>query len=537
MQDISKDSTKVLIEKLAFARELAVIRPELESLRTQVASQKELLAEKLSLQRQLTTIQVELENAQRTAQRAISKAGKSTNDESEFEAQLDDLQKQVKEERLARKEAVREVEQLKKDIVSEKKASARAVKNTHNESDFRAQLDELETELKDERSARKEANQKIEQLKKDMAADKKTVAKQAKGGEASDSLKEQLDGLRKELAAEKKERQKIEKMLQKEQTVWEAQKSLLEDKLDQFRTKLRSTKDKLKANEEELQQARSTAPSQAVTKARPEKPVKNPRKRVAAAMMDPEAIGTPGDGPPAKRGRRSTSIALAVPGDKSTFSITPFLNRTMSLAPDTPMSNTEEPQKSTEADEAALPAASPSDAVTKKAQNKRGPKAKPLSPASSSKHNAKPIGRKKTFSGTLEKVAEEASEVENKSPSAPIPKPTAVSQPLPPAPRPKTTALKPRKSIVAFASFAEEPEPEKRKKRKLGGGSGLPKTLFDEEDDKPPSKPIPGRGLFGARGFSKVFGAKAGPASLVDTGFQFSPLKKDRRAASAVGAN
>ena len=45
--------------------------------------------------------------------------------------------------------------------------------------------------------------------------------------------------------------------------------------------------------------------------------------------MDPDAttLGTPGDGPAAKRGKKA---ARGV-GDKSTFSITPFLNKTTSV--------------------------------------------------------------------------------------------------------------------------------------------------------------------------------------------------------------
>jgi hypothetical protein len=372
-----------------------------------------------------------------------------------------------------------------------------------------------------------------------MAADKKAAVrlneKQTKNGDAEESLKDQISQLRKELATEKKERQRAGKALHKEQEAWEAQKSLLEDKLGQFRTKLRSTKDKLKEAEAELHIAQVTAATKPAAKIQPEKPAITSRKR-AAAMMDPDAIGTPGDGPPAKRGKRSQSIVPTAVGDKSTFSITPFLNRTMSLAPDSPMSDAEEPTKTNDANEMSQEEPeSPSAAATKKLPTKRAPKAKPLSQASTGKHNAKARGRKKAFS-TLEKVAEETTEVENKSPKAPVPEAKEVEKPSEAVPKAKTTALKPRKSIAMFPSFNEEAEPEKRKKRKLGG-SGFPKTLFDEEDDQPPSKPIPGRGLFGAKGFTKVFGINKGPLSMVDNGFQFSPLKKDRRAASVMAVN
>lgn len=68
-------------------------------------------------------------------------------------------------------------------------------------------------------------------------------------------------------------------------------------------------------------------------------------------------------------------------------------------------------------------------------------------------------------------------------------------------------------------------------------------TLFDEEDDAP-TKALPGRGLFGnvrmgplggfgaAKG-SFLGGKKSGLVSTED-GFQFSPLKKDRKMMSFI---
>jgi len=89
---------------------------------------------------------------------------------------------------------------------------------------------------------------------------------------------------------------------------------------------------------------------------------------------------------------------------------------------------------------------------------------------------------------------------------------------------------------MSFATFTDEPA-EKKKKRKLLGNStsGLGKTLFDEDDgDKLPAKPVPGRGLFAARGLGKggAFGLKKNLSKVVlqDEGFMFSPLKKDRKA-------
>jgi hypothetical protein len=98
---------------------------------------------------------------------------------------------------------------------------------------------------------------------------------------------------------------------------------------------------------------------------------------------------------------------------------------------------------------------------------------------------------------------------------------------------------KPRKSLMSFATFAEEPAAEKKKKRKLGASAG--KTLFDAEDaeDAAPAKPAASsKGLFAARALSKG-GLKGRPISggfgmMSEEAFTFSPLKKDRRGASIL---
>ena len=101
--------------------------------------------------------------------------------------------------------------------------------------------------------------------------------------------------------------------------------------------------------------------------------------------------------------------------------------------------------------------------------------------------------------------------------------------------------VKPRKSLMSFATFTDEPAAEKKKKRKLGA-SGLGKTLFDDDEeaeDEGAAKPKSSKGLFAARALGKVGLGKGGrPISggynmMSDEGFTFSPLKKDRRAGGA----
>jgi hypothetical protein len=316
---------------------------------------------------------------------------------------------------------------------------------------------------------------------------------------------------------------------------------------------LKSTKEKLKEKETDLEKAQEAA---AANPPEGTKPTKNPRKRPAAQIDPDAAIGTPGDAVPAKRGKRSFTTA---PGDKSTFSITPFLNRTMSLAPESPESEKEEEPEVEAGAEAAIepevePDATPT-AVPKKAARKGKaalkPKIKPLAPASSAKQNSKPSKRTKAAVPSLEKVTEEEEAVATQKETEPKDAPkdklakdseykeTTTTTTVPAlVPKLKPSSMKPRKSLMSFATFTEE-APEKKKKKKLlnNNTSGLGKTLFDEDDgDKLPAKPIPGRGLFAGRALGKgAFAAKKslkGPLLTADDGFQFSPLKKDRKAAA-----
>lgn len=495
LQNISTDSTKLLTEKLALSRELSTLKPELEHLRSQTAAQQNLLAEKLSLERQLSTIQVELENEKRAVQRALAKVGKSS--------ELDE-------------EAKAENEELRKELAKEKRLREKAEKA----------LDKAQSELETEKRNSKRAHA---QLNKTNAQDTELDA--------------QAEELREELSREKRERERAEKAIQKSQMEWEAQRALLDEKLNSFRTKLRSTKEKLKERDAELAAVQAAAAAHMTKPDEAMKAAKNPRKR-GAGQMDPDAttLGTPGDGVPAKRAKRAVSAA---PGEKSMFSITPFLNRTASVAADRPEEQDQEDANDQDDGEEALDAENtPSAAIKKVAKKDVAPKPKPLAPASTNKANTKPAPpRKKTAIPTLEKVAEEDAEEngdkqtksdeqakENEAPT------DAAASKIDLVPKLKPKAV-PRKSLMSFATFNEEPAPEKKKKRKLLGG-GLGKTLFDEVEDAMPVKPIPGKGLFAARALGK--GSLLGKGAAIksgftttEDGFQFSPLKRDRKAVLA----
>lgn len=565
MENLTSDSDKILSEKLALTREMSSLRPEVEHLRAQVESNHGLLAEKLSLQRQMSTLQVELENEKRASARALAKQGKKAEQDEELRAEMEEVRKELAKEKKDRLKAEtsfakteKRMEQLQADLEAQQQAMERAQakldkvekqevsKASKKDRAREAELEELRQELEQEKVARKEAERasqnqaerdaELEGLRAELDQEKRERQKAEKaakkGGQPGDA---QLDQLRKELEQEKRERKLAEKEYQKTLAEMQGRNTVLDDKLSAFRTKLRTTKEKLKETEAGLERAQSAAPT---TKSNmTTKEAKNARKRVAPTIEpDSTTLGTPGDGFPAKKFKRATSVPV---GDTSTFSLTPFLNRKSSVAPGSPIVEEDEDEAEDEdgeagaEQEAPTPTAPPKKAPKKPVQRK----AKPLAPSASNKTNAKPAPRKKTAAPALEMVTEEASEhsVEKSLEHAPIIVPLQDSDDGPSKDKTLVPKIKPRKSLMSFAAFTEEPTAEKKKKRKLGStSSGLGKTLFDAEEDALPTKPLGGKGLFAARALGKIGKGSARPISggynmMSEENFTFSPLKRDRK--------
>lgn len=417
------DSTKLLTEKLTLARELSSLKPEVDHLRSQLASHQTLLAEKLSLQRQMSTVQVELETERRATQRTLAKEGKSQAEDAKLESRVESLQA--------------------------------------------------------------------------------------------------------DLAKERRERQRIEFEAQKASTELENKNTALESRLDAFRNKLKSTKDQLKETQTALQKAETSANAasgRTVASLNPAMPVvRNPRKRAAVEMDADTMIGTPGDLPAAKRNKKSSTL----PGEKSMFSVTPFLNRTVSVVPGSHASeigeeeggdNEELPTSPSRTSRTKAPVASELRDKGKLASS-TVPANKPgtLETAKASKAISRPLpGRKPKAAPILEKVAEEEHD-KNQVPTAALIKPTA-------------SESVPDETINDGIEM-------KRKKRKLLG-RGLGKTLFDEDE----GEALKGdKGIIGGiRGFGTLArgglgGTKFLPRTVLGAsanGFgAISPLKKDRKAA------
>jgi hypothetical protein len=443
------DSTKLLTEKLSLARELAVLKPELDHLRNQVTLQQNALSDKLALQRQVDTLQVELQNS-KASKRAALKESSSEKDDA-----------------------------------------------------LRKQLDDL---------------------RKELTREKRELEKSRNATEKDDLVQKHLDDLRKEVAREKKEMEKSRKAAEKDVADWETRKELLEGKLEAMRAKLRSTKEQLKETQEEL--ARTLAAPKASIIIDAEGSARNPRKRSAKQISVDATIGTPdgvairGKRNGAKRGRQDQTIL----GEKSTFSITPFLNRTISIAPET-SSNGLEADETDAGVQAILETIAESPSIPEnQSPSKKADSILPTVKAKKSASAPKKSGNDSTTKPikvqppksrglvVLEEVAEEEGEdIANPQPAVgPVSK--GIRKPLLQVPAPNI----------------DESEP-KKKKRKLGAN----KTIFDEEDGettKRPAKinlgPVRALGRLGAKKRLQV-----GLAALGDA--EFSPLKKDRRGGQA----
>lgn len=523
LSGITQDSAKLLSEKLALSRELALLKPETEHLRSQLAHQKDVLAEKLSLERQLNALEVELANEKRAVQR-ITQKQQSENNELEEE-----LREQVRN--------------LEKELKAEKRAAQKA---KQAEEAMDSKQSEVEQELR----------QQIDDLEKQLAAEKKSIrSKKDKSSENSkemDELRTKVEELETSLASEQQERKREKKDSDSLLADAQEQKEELERRLDQLKTKFREARDDLKAARAEITEAKQSATMASVAevpkakksllkKDAPAKPIAR-KRRVEEISDDTLILNTPtnGDGRPK---RPSKSRAQALVGEKSEFSVTPFLNKTTDAIESAPADKPRDPNTTIPAsDEETSSDPAVADEVPKHivvettkialkdsevapaapaAPKARGrPKSKVLGDAPSSKRNMKAT---KKIAPVLDKVVEEegdedvSTEQENRSMDS-----TAAFT--------KNLTV----NLTEQVRMDEAQPPKKMKKRKVLGASN--KTLFDDDDDEAVPQPAAKKSVK-ALGGAKTGGAFAkGPLGALRTGARrksFSPLKRDRRGVNA----
>ncbi|PBP25050.1 FtsJ-like methyltransferase, partial [Diplocarpon rosae] len=476
LDTLNKDIVQERREKEKARRDLEVdFRNQLDE------AQKALTREKKGKEKACKEVETELQHHIDELQKALAREQRSKDVareeiETELQRQVEVLQKMLEREKRSKDKArvvvdnemQSQIDELEKELAREKQANESARKNI--ELDLQGQVAELQRELALEKDnnekTRKAADEKlqsqIESLKKQLEEERRRIDQ----GAGAD-MQSQLEELRTALDEEKRGRERARQEVEKELAAVQTRGAVLESKLDQFRSKLRTTKELLKECQSDLTHARATI-TKAVPHCKGDVPAKKGRKREALEMSTDVNIGTPdglavrGKRAPAKRGRADQTIV----GEKSLFSITPFLNRTVTMDPDTPGQDAEiaeedeqeleksylpneklleRSSKTTGNDGAPTPSVAPKPKGQKNAPSKLPTTGnKILGESKANTKPRKPAAKKASKKvSTLEKVAEEEDEENNNSEAA-LPVPTnEVEKPA------KAASLKP--SVISQA--------------------------------------------------------------------------------------
>ncbi|KAK3316733.1 FtsJ-like methyltransferase-domain-containing protein [Apodospora peruviana] len=547
LSSVSQDSGKILSEKLVLSREVALLKPEIEHLRSQLSHQKDVLAEKLALERQLNALEVELANEKRAAQKAAQKQERDMNEEEDLRRQVRDLEKQLSKEKralqkiLQDKESGAELEQLREQLAAaETSLAAERRKAVHLAETQNSTPTEVEDELSRLRV-------KLANAEKELAAEKRCAKRKAET------------------------QQRDYDMVSKSEADEEA--------FEKLKAQLAETQKELKKSRAELVKAREqavTIPSVKTTTVPLKKAAKAPaKKKRGAAEISTEVVGlqTPTDERP-KRPIKKRGFEPSILGEKSTFSITPFLNKTVNLSDISPKPIGEDATRTLPVFQFRGPPAAAEDATTKvpmtadseptmtvpvsklatvKTLEVKKPRGRPKAAAAAAplveaSPNLTARNDRKAPRGsgsTLEKVTEEepdneaapADGQENRSMES-----TGATKTSMIIGAGARSSAGSNTTTTNFSSVLStiEPEPKKKKRKLLGGASSKPAPvgLFEEEDEGEKVAPLPvvkaavmakRPPKAGLKALGRVGGGVAGAVKNAFGGATFSPLKRDRR--------
>lgn len=452
----------------------------------------------------------------------------------ELRTHLSDVEADLQQTQMELKARLRDLERLRTEVNALNAASADATRILSEKLALARELNTLKPELehlKSQASSHQKLlveklalQRELSSLQVELETERRTVqrikAQEKSSAEEDSALTAEIDALKKELAKANRETQKIERDNRKRTVEWEGEKELLEGKLDAFRNKLRSTKDQLKEAQDEIErlQAEKMAQSAEMTKARLiGTATTNPKKRNVARFDPDMTIGTPGHGAPAAKKQR---VSVNV-GDKSNFSITPFLNRTLSILPESPSEEEDEavkkqPQVTAKAEAAD---AAPKSKTAQSRPEKPSATRKPSASASRSKS----VPLKETTNSRanstvkkpqLAKLMEELSDLDSDGGEAEA--------------GGNDDEGKENSAHTDTTQMTTEAATEPAKKPKVLKRA----NIFDEEDDVAGTK-VRGLGRGGAGILGRV-NLKAKPVGNGKALAEFSPLKRDRRAMSVV---
>lgn len=458
---------------------------------------------------------------------------------------------------------------MEKKLTAEQKASEKA-KKAHGkaqsdiEDDLRQQIADLEKRLSSEQKATEKAIKTAQKVQSDTEeellqqiadlekklTDEKRAAQKAKRSPNSDDRDAQADpqkvsDLEKQLASERQEIDRLRSSNEKEAAAARDQVEMLTQRVEDFKNKLRETRAELKEIRAELTQARTTTTTVALKDDGPKKSKAKPKagkKRGANEIsVDEMMLDTPGNGEGrAKRPLKKKGIEPSMVGEKSTFSITPFLNKSNTInVSETIEEEMEEPSILEGKGDPAVPIVEPEAETAEEILG--GVEQQPAKTVAKALKMTKPKAAEKKSRGKAKgAVLAQASTKANvaavsSSEDKAADEPEAVGKENLPA----DTALEVKNKAVEAANTSADNAEPKKKKRKLGASTKG--TIFDQEEDAGEVvASIPTVATVAAK--RKPVGlktaAKKGPvAALAKTGAfggkTFSPLKRDRRGVGA----
>ncbi|KAL5585073.1 hypothetical protein FOVSG1_014462 [Fusarium oxysporum f. sp. vasinfectum] len=424
---------------------------------------------------------------------------------------------------------------------------------SHKLDQIQPELEHLKTQLENHRTVvaqKQDLERQLSSIEVELENEKRSKKRMQSKNHDNDQVKEQLDEAKREL-------EKLKKEHTRELREVRGECDMLEGRVEDTRSKLKKTQGDLKdtraelascrAELEEARKALATNKPSKKTVTMKEHPIG--KKRAQDLSMEDISIGTPGpDEATLRRPSKKRGAERALVGEKSTFSITPFLNRTKNLSDNMSdeLSELHSPTgKSTGASEPVVfedvapeagdsmsmepieEAADPDhqaedDAVAEeeeqpKARKARGRPRKALDDAPTTKKNMPVQAKRKAKAAKASSRVEMITEVDeaDEPETEPIEKPKKVPG-----------LLKSNPATASLRIGNDDADTRKKKRKMLGGGN---KTLFDDEEAEP--APRPAKIQMGA---GRRLKAPLGNVRGAFGGATFSPLKKDRR---GVGAN
>ncbi|KAF5682817.1 hypothetical protein FDENT_7470 [Fusarium denticulatum] len=484
----------------------------------------------------------------------ITKRGKDVH------AELAEAKEKLKAQEMQLRKQGNELEGLKTEISSlndfrqdSTKVLQEKLALSHKLDQIQPEIEHLKTQLENHRAVvaqKQDLERQLSSIEVELENEKRSKKRMQSKNHDNDQLKEQLDEAKREL-------EKLKKEHSRELREVRGECDMLEGRVEDTRSKLKKTQGDLKdaraelascrAELEEARKALATNKSSKKNVTMKEQPIG--KKRAQDLSMEDISIGTPGpDEATLRRPSKKRGAERALVGEKSTFSITPFLNRTKNLSgnmsdelselhsPTGKSTGASEPvavedvgqeagdsmsmepiEEAAEPDHQAEDDAIAEEEEQPKAQKARGRPRKALDEAPTTKKNMPVQAKRKTkvakASSRVEMIAEvdEADEPETQ----PIEKPKKVPG-----------LLKSNPATASLRNGNDDADTRKKKRKMLGGGN---KTLFDDEEAEPASRPAKIQMAAGRR-----LKAPLGNVRGAFGGATFSPLKKDRRGGADV---